>query len=147
MAGIKRTSEAVWNGTGMEGSGTLSSTSGVLSQTPYSFKARFQNEDGKAGTNPEELIAAAHAGCFAMQLSFMLTGAGFAPTSLNAKSSVEMEQAGAGFKISGIKLVVEGNVPGISAEQFDQLANEAKTVCPVSQALSALPITLDAKLA
>ncbi|GAB3640020.1 OsmC family protein [Spirosoma arcticum] len=147
MAGIKRTSEAVWNGTGMEGSGTLSSTSGVLSQTPYSFKARFQNEDGKAGTNPEELIAAAHAGCFAMQLSFMLTGAGFAPTSLNAKSSVEMEQAGAGFKISGIKLVVEGNVPGISAEQFDQLANEAKTVCPVSQALSALPITLEAKLA
>lgn len=147
MAGIKRTSEAVWNGTGMEGSGTLSSTSGVLSQTPYSFKARFQNEDGKAGTNPEELIAAAHAGCFAMQLSFMLTGAGFAPTSLNAKSSVEMEQAGGGFKISGIKLVVEGNVPGISAEQFDQLANEAKTVCPVSQALSALPITLDAKLA
>ena len=147
MAGIKRTSEAVWNGTGMEGSGTLSSTSGVLSQTPYSFKARFQNEDGKAGTNPEELIAAAHAGCFAMQLSFMLTGAGFAPTSLNAKSSVEMEQAGAGFKISGIKLVVEGNVPGISAEQFDQIAHEAKTVCPVSQALSALPITLDAKLA
>ena len=147
MAGIKRTSEAVWNGTGMEGSGTLSSTSGVLSQTPYSFKARFQNEDGKAGTNPEELIAAAHAGCFAMQLSFMLTGAGFAPTSLNAKSSVEMEQVGGGFKISGIKLVVEGNVPGISAEQFDQLANEAKTVCPVSQALSALPITLDAKLA
>jgi osmotically inducible protein OsmC len=147
MAGIKRTSEAVWNGTGMEGSGTLSSTSGVLSQTPYSFKARFQNEDGKAGTNPEELIAAAHAGCFAMQLSFMLTGAGFAPTSLNAKSSVEMEQAGAGFKISGIKLVVEGNVPGISAEQFDQIAQEAKSVCPVSQALSALPITLDAKLA
>jgi len=147
MAGIKRTSEAVWNGTGMEGSGTLSSTSGVLTQTPYSFKARFQNEDGKAGTNPEELIAAAHAGCFAMQLSFMLTGAGFPPTSLNAKSSVEMEQEGAGFKISGIKLALEGNVPGISAEQFDQIANEAKATCPVSKALSALPINLDAKLA
>lgn len=147
MAAIKRTSEAVWNGTGMEGSGTLSSTSGVLSQTPYSFKARFQNEDGKAGTNPEELIAAAHAGCFAMQLSFMLTGAGFPPTSLNAKSSVEMEQEGGGFKIAGIKLSLEGNVPGISAEQFDQIANEAKATCPVSKALSALPITLDAKLA
>ena len=147
MAGIKRTSEAVWNGTGMEGSGTLSSTSGVLTQTPYSFKARFQNEDGKAGTNPEELIAAAHAGCFAMQLSFMLTGAGFPPTSLNAKSSVEMEQEGAGFKISGIKLALEGNVPGISAEQFDQISNEAKATCPVSKALSALPINLDAKLA
>ena len=147
MAGIKRTSEAVWNGTGLEGSGTLSSTSGVLSQTPYSVKARFQNEDGKAGTNPEELIAAAHAGCFAMQLSFMLTGAGFPPTSLNAKSSVEMEQEGTAFKISGIKLSLEGNVPGISAEQFDQLANEAKVICPVSKALSAVPITLDAKLA
>lgn len=146
MAGIKRTSEAVWNGTGMEGSGTLSSASSVLNQTPYSFKARFQNEDGKAGTNPEELIAAAHAGCFAMQLSFMLTGAGFAPTSLRAKSSVEMEQEGAGFKISGIKLTLEGDVPGISAEQFEQLANEAKAICPVSKALSALPITLEAKL-
>ena len=147
MAGIKRTSQAVWNGTGMEGSGTLSSTSGVLNQTPYSFKARFQNEDGKAGTNPEELIAAAHAGCFAMQLSFMLTGAGFPPTSLDAKSSVEMEQVEGGFKISGIKLAVVGTVPSISAEQFSELANTAKSVCPVSQALSALPITLDAKLA
>lgn len=147
MAGIKRTSEAVWHGTGMEGSGTLSSTSGVLNQTPYSFKARFQNEDGKAGTNPEELIAAAHAGCFAMQLSFMLTGAGFAPTSLDAKSTVEMEQVEGGFKIAGIKLVVVGDVPSISAEQFNKLANTAKSVCPVSQALSALPITLDAKLA
>ncbi len=147
MAGIKRTSEAVWNGTGMEGSGTLSSASGVLNQTPYSFKARFQNEDGKAGTNPEELIAAAHAGCYAMQLSFMLTGAGFAPTSLDTKATLEMEQVDGGFKISGITLTLIGNVPGISAEQFDQLANEAKTVCPVSQALSALPITLDAKLA
>ena len=147
MAGIKRTSEAVWNGTGMEGSGTLSSTTGVLSQTPYSFKARFQNEDGKAGTNPEELIAAAHAGCYAMQLSFMLTGAGFPPTALTTKSSIEMEQEGGGFKISGIKLSLEGDVPGISAEQFDQLANEAKVACPVSKALSALPITLEAKLA
>lgn len=147
MAGIKRTSEAVWNGTGMEGSGTLSSASGVLSQTPYSFKARFQNEDGKAGTNPEELIAAAHAGCYAMQLSFMLTGAGFAPTSLDAKSTIEMEQVEGGFKISGIKLTLVGTVPNISAEQFAELANTAKTICPVSQALSALPITLDAKLA
>lgn len=147
MAGIKRTSEAVWNGTGMEGSGTLSSASGVLNQTPYSFKARFQNEDGKAGTNPEELIAAAHAGCYAMQLSFMLTGAGFAPTSLDTKATVEMEQVAGGFKIAGIKLSVVGNVPNISADQFNELANTAKSACPVSQALSALPITLDAKLA
>lgn len=147
MAGIKRTSEAVWNGTGMEGSGTLSSTSGVLSQTPYSFKARFQNEDGKAGTNPEELIAAAHAGCYAMQLSFMLTGAGFAPTSLDAKSTLEMDQVEGGFKIARINLSVVGTVPSISAEQFNELATKAKEICPVSQALAALPITLDAKLA
>lgn len=147
MAGIKRTSQAVWNGTGMEGSGTLSSTSGVLNQTPYSFKARFQNEDGKAGTNPEELIAAAHAGCYAMQLSFMLTGAGFAPTSLDAKSTLEMDQVEGGFKIARINLSVVGTVPSISAEQFNELATKAKEVCPVSQALAALPITLDAKLA
>ncbi len=147
MAAIKRTSQAVWNGTGLEGSGTLSSASGVLHQTPYSFKARFQNEDGQSGTNPEELIAAAHAGCYAMQLSFMLTGAGFAPTSLDAKATVEMEPVEGGFKISGIKLSIVGHVPNISAEQFSELANTAKTACPVSQALSALPITLDATLA
>ncbi|MBC3785859.1 OsmC family protein [Spirosoma utsteinense] len=147
MAGIKRTSEAVWNGTGMEGSGTLSSTSGVLNQTPYSFKARFQNEDGKAGTNPEELIAAAHAGCYAMQLSFMLTGAGFAPTALDAKSTLEMDQVEGGFKIARINLSVVGTVPSISVEEFNELATQAKEICPVSQALSALPITLDAKLA
>jgi osmotically inducible protein OsmC len=132
MAGIKRTSQAVWNGTGMEGSGTLSSTSGVLNQTPYSFKARFQNEDGKAGTNPEEL---------------MLTGAGFAPTSLDAKSTLEMDQVEGGFKIARINLSVVGTVPSISAEQFNELATKAKEICPVSQALAALPITLDAKLA
>lgn len=147
MAGIKRTSEAVWNGTGMEGSGTLSSTSGVLNQTPYSFKARFQNEDGKAGTNPEELIAAAHAGCYAMQLSFMLTDAGFAPTALDAKSTLEMDQVEGGFKIARINLSVVGTVPSISVEQFNELAAKAKEICPVSQALSALTITLDAKLA
>lgn len=147
MAGIKRTSQAVWNGSGLEGSGVLSSTSGVLDQTPYSFKSRFQNEDGKAGTNPEELIAAAHAGCFAMQLSFMLNSAGFPPTSLDAKSTVEMEQVDGGFRISGIKLAVVGNVQNISAEQFNDLANQAKESCPVSKALSALPITLDAKMA
>lgn len=146
MAGIKRTANAVWNGTGLEGSGTLSSTSGVLDQTPYSFKTRFQNEDGKAGTNPEELVAAAHAGCFSMALSFQLTGAGFAPTALRTKASVEMEQANGGFKISGIKLTVEGEVPNISAGQFDELANVAKANCPISQALAAVPITLDARL-
>ena len=146
MAGVKRTSSAVWNGTGLEGSGVLNSTSGVLDQTPYSFKARFQNEDGKAGTNPEELIAAGHAGCFAMALSFQLTGAGFPPTTLASKASLSMEQVEGGFKITGIHLVVEGTVPNISPEQFQELANAAKAGCPISQALSAVPITLDASL-
>lgn len=147
MTAINRTAGAIWTGTGMEGSGTLSATSGVLDQTPYSFNTRFQNEDGQAGTNPEELIAAAHAGCYAMQLSFMLTGAGFPPTTLQTNARVDLVQQEGGFKISGINLSLLGTVPGISAEQFAQLANQAKQICPVSNALSALPITLDAKLA
>lgn len=146
MAAIKRISNAVWNGTGLEGSGTLSTTSGVLKDTPYSFAARFQSEDGKAGTNPEELIAAAHAGCFSMALSFQLTGAGFPPTQLATKAIVEMEKGDAGFKVSGIKLSVEGTVPSISEEKFLELAEVAKANCPISQALSAVPISLEAKL-
>lgn len=146
MAAIKRISNAVWKGTGLEGSGTLSSTSGVLNETPYSFAARFVSEDGKAGTNPEELIGAAHAGCFSMALSFQLTGAGFPPTQLATKATVEMEKGGAGFRVSAIKLAVEGTVPGISEEKFLELAGVAKANCPISQALAAVPISLDAKL-
>ncbi|GAB3499922.1 OsmC family protein [Spirosoma knui] len=146
MAAIKRIAQAVWQGTGLEGSGTLSSTSTALNQTPYSFKARFQNEDGKAGTNPEELLAAAHAGCYAMQLSFLLTGAGFAPTALQTTATVELAEEGAGFKISGITLSLEGQVNNISAQQFAQLATEAKQICPMSNALSTVPITLETKL-
>lgn len=146
MAGPKRTANAVWHGSGLEGNGTLSSTSGVLNETPYSFKTRFQNEDGKAGTNPEELIAAAHAGCFSMALSFQLTGAGFTPTALHTKATVQMEQEGNGFKIGSIQLDVDGDVPNISPEQFDALANEAKANCPVSKALAAVPITMNARL-
>ncbi|RDB08045.1 OsmC family protein [Runella aurantiaca] len=146
MAAIKRISNAVWKGTGLEGSGTLSSTSGVLNETPYSFAARFVSEDGKAGTNPEELIGAAHAGCFSMALSFQLTGAGFPPTQLATKATVEMEKGDAGFRVSAIKLAVEGTVPGISEEKFLELAGVAKANCPISQALAAVPITLDAKL-
>lgn len=146
MAAIKRISNAVWKGTGLEGSGTLSSTSGVLNETPYSFAARFVSEDGKAGTNPEELIGAAHAGCFSMALSFQLTGAGFPPTQLATKATVEMEKGDAGFRVTAIKLAVEGTVPGISEEKFLELAGVAKANCPISQALAAVPISLDAKL-
>jgi lipoyl-dependent peroxiredoxin len=141
-----RKSSAVWNGTGKEGKGTLTSTSGVLSNTPYSFSARFESEDGKAGTNPEELIAAAHAGCFTMALSFQLTGAGFTPTELKTDASVKVEQVEGGFKITSIQLALTAQVPGIEQDQFQQLANAAKEGCPVSQALSSVDITLDAKL-
>jgi osmotically inducible protein OsmC len=141
-----RKSSAVWNGTGKEGKGVLTSTSGVLNNTPYSFAARFESEDGKAGTNPEELIAAAHAGCFTMALSFQLTGAGFTPTELKTEAAVKVDQVEGGFKITSIKLTLTGQVPNISEEQFLELANAAKEGCPVSQALSAVDISLEAKL-
>lgn len=140
-----RTAQAVWNGSGKEGSGTLTTPSGVLKQQPYSFKLRFVDEHGTDGTNPEELIAAAHAGCFSMALSFRLTGAGHVPDSLSTKAVLTLEQGPAGFSITGIVLKCEGKVPGISAEQFAELATAAKETCPVSRALS-VPITLEATL-
>ena len=143
---MTRSATAVWNGTGKDGSGKLNSTSGVLNGTPYSFSSRFLSEDGKAGTNPEELIAAAHAGCFTMALSFQLANAGFNPTQLETVANVKVENVGGGFKITSIELVLKGTVPGISASQFEELANGAKINCPVSQALSAVPISLNATL-
>lgn len=143
---MKRKSTAVWNGSGKEGSGKLSSTSGVLNQTPYSFAARFMSEDGKAGTNPEELIAAAHAGCFSMALSFQLGGAGFTPNELHTEAIVNLENVDGGFKIQRIDLILKGKVPGIDKNQFLELATNAKKNCPVSQALSAVEITLSAEL-
>lgn len=141
-----RKSTAVWSGTGKDGSGVLSSTSGVLSQTPYSFASRFMSEDGKAGTNPEELIAAAHAGCFTMALSFQLQGAGFPPTQLKTEAQLNMDKVDGQMKIISIHLVCEGDVDNISQEKFIEIATNAKKSCPVSQALSALEITLSATL-
>jgi osmotically inducible protein OsmC len=146
MAHFKRTASAVWQGTGAEGSGTLDGPSGVLTGTPYSAKLRFQNEDGKAGTNPEELIAAAHAGCYIMALSFRLSGEGFPPTELRCSATIDMENSGGGWGFEKITLHLEANVPGIDAEKFAELANAAKAGCPVSKALSAVPIELEAKL-
>jgi lipoyl-dependent peroxiredoxin len=143
---MKRKSTAVWNGTGAEGKGILNSTSGALKDTPYSFAARFVSEDGKAGTNPEELIAAAHAGCYAMALSFGLTAAGFPPTELKAEATVTVENPGSGFVIMSSHLDLVGVVPGITAEKFQELANDAKKNCPVSKALDAIDITLTATL-
>jgi osmotically inducible protein OsmC len=143
---MKRKSTAVWNGTGLEGKGTLSSTSGVLQNTPYSFNTRFVSEDGKAGTNPEELIAAAHAACYAMALSFELSGAGFPPTELKTNAIVTIENENGGFVIKSSHLELVGDVPNITEEKFIELANDAKKNCPVSKALAAIEVTLSAKL-
>jgi lipoyl-dependent peroxiredoxin len=137
-----RKAKAVWHGTGRDGSGHLSSDSGVLAETPYSFKTRFENEKG---TNPEELIAAAHAGCFTMALAFSLQGAGFTPTELSTEAAVTLEAEGKGFRISRSSLTLLGQVPNLDDAGFARIAGEAEKNCPVSKALNAT-ITLDAKL-
>jgi osmotically inducible protein OsmC len=143
---MKRKATAIWQGNGLEGKGKLTSTSGVLNETPYSFVTRFQNEDGRAGTNPEELIAAAHGGCFAMALSFSLTDAGFVPAELKVETTVTLEHLRDHFEITGIHLELTGKVPEITEEKFLELASAAKLNCPVSRALQAVEITLGAKL-
>lgn len=142
---MKRRSSAVWNGSGPEGAGTLSMQSGVFDQQPYSAKLRFQNEDGKQGTNPEELIAAAHAGCFSMALAFQLTNAGFEAEEIKTDAVLKMEKGDSGWSIVSIALNLNAKVPGISEEKFMELAQAAKAGCPVSRVLNA-EITLDAKL-
>ncbi len=144
---LKRTSTAVWHGKGATGSGTLTTLSGAMKDQPYSANARFQSEDGKAGTNPEELIAAAHAGCFTMALSFQLTNAGLDPTELKTVATVSIEKQEPGWTITNIHLDVQGKVPGVAADQFQTLADNAKKGCPISRALSATNITMTAKLA
>lgn len=143
---MKRKSTALWKGNGPEGKGSVSSTSGVLNDTPYSFNSRFVSEDGKAGTNPEELIAAAHAACFSMALSFGLSGAGFVPTELKTDATVTVEKVGDHWEIKSCHLDLVGDVPGISEEKFIEIAGAAKATCPVSMALKAITITLTAKL-
>ncbi len=140
-----RTAQAVWNGTGRDGKGALTTPSGVLSGQPYSFKTRFESEDGRAGTNPEELIAAAHAGCFSMALAFQLQTAGFTADELRTTAHLTLEQQGGGYAITAIRLDLAARVPGIDRERFQALADEAKANCPVSKVLRA-DITLDATL-
>jgi lipoyl-dependent peroxiredoxin len=137
-----RRAKAVWHGTGREGSGHLTSDSGVLADTAYSFRTRFENEKG---ANPEELIAAAHAGCFTMALAFGLQSAGFTPTELSTEAAVTLEQEGQGFRISRSALTLRAKVPNLDEATFARLAGEAEKNCPVSKVLNAT-ITLDAKL-
>jgi len=134
-----RKAGAQWKGSGKEGSGTLTTPSTVLNKTPYSFHTRFEDEPG---TNPEELVGAAHAGCFAMQLSFLLGEAGFTPDTLDVDAKVTFENG----TITHVKLYLKGKVPGIEAAQFEKIATKAKDICPISKLLKAeleLAVTLN----
>ncbi len=136
----------MWRGTGPKGTGAISTLSGALKDQPYGFNTRFASEDGKAGTNPEELIGAAHASCFTMAVAFQITNAGFEPTQLDTVATVSMEKQDPGWTIISIALDLKGTVPNVTAEQFQKFADDAKKGCPISRALAAVPITMTAKL-
>ena len=140
---MKRTGSAVWNGSIKEGAGTISTESGALDALPYSFKKRFGDEKG---TNPEELIGAAHASCFSMALSLMLGEAGFTAEEIKSSSAVTIEQQGGGFTITTVDLSVTAKIPGIDEAQFKEIATKAKEGCPVSKLLNA-KINFEATLA
>ena len=140
---FKRRADAVWKGGGKDGEGTLNTASGALSGTAYSAERRFGDQPG---TNPEELIAAAHSGCFAMALAFQLSGAGHKAEELQVSAEVRVEKVDGGWEIKSVTLTLNGRVPGISEDEFKRLAENAKAGCPVSKVLKA-EITLNATLA
>ena len=139
-----KTASAVWQGSLKDGKGEISTETGVLKSAPYGFKARF--EDGP-GTNPEELIGAAHAGCFSMALSMILGEAGLTADRIDTKAAVTLDKLSDGFAITKVHLTLQASIPGATEAQFLELANKAKAGCPVSKVLAAAEITLDAKLA
>ena len=129
---MKRKVNAIWKGNGMDGTGVLSSQSGAFNNMPYSFKTRFKNDDGKLGTNPEELIAAALVGCFNMKLSFVLNEANFNPDQLDTEAILNFEDG----KVISIDLDLKGKVPKLSEDKFIEFANDAKNNCPISGVLN-----------
>ena len=129
---MKRKVAAIWKGDGADGSGVLTAQSGAFTNMPYSFKTRFENDNGELGTNPEELIAAAHAGCFNMKLSFVLNESDFHPEELSTQAVLTFEDG----KILSIDLNLEAKVPNISPNKFIELAEDAKENCPISRALN-----------
>ena len=129
---MKRKVNAIWTGGGADGNGVLSAQSGAFEKMPYSFKTRFENDEGKLGTNPEELIAAAHAGCFNMKLSFVLNEAGYSPEELNTDAVLTFEDG----KIISIEVNLCAKVSDVSKEEFEELAEDAKKNCPISGALN-----------
>ncbi|MDM9620850.1 peroxiredoxin [Rhizobium sp. AC44/96] len=140
---INRTASAQWSGGLKDGKGQISTQSGALKSYPYGFASRFE---GLPGTNPEELIGAAHAGCFTMALSLILNEAGFTADNMETTAKVTLESVEGGFAISAIQLTLRGSVPNADEKTFIELANKAKAGCPVSKALSAVPISLDVQL-
>lgn len=139
---MQRHASAEWKGSLEQGAGSITSSSGVLSNTPYSFKTRFK---GEPGTNPEELIAGAHAGCFSMALSMILGQAGLEPESIHTDAAVTLDQVDDGFAITKVHLTVKAKVPGADQAKFNECAEAAKAGCPVSKVLNA-EITMDAEL-
>ena len=139
---MKKTASAIWQGGLKDGKGLLSTESGALKQNPYGFNTRFE---GSPGTNPEELIGAAHAGCFSMALSMMLGEAGFTPDRIDTAAEVTLDKQADGFAITAVHLVLRAKVPGASEAQFLQIADKAKAGCPVSKVLNAKN-SLDAAL-
>ena len=140
---MKTNGSAIWSGGLRDGKGELATKSGVLSGTPYGFATRFE---GKPGTNPEELIGAAHAGCFTMALSMILGEAGLTAERMETRADVTLDQVPDGFAITKIHLTLEGRVPGADQAKFQELADKAKAGCPVSKLFKGAEITLDAKL-
>lgn len=139
---MKKTASAVWQGGLKDGKGTLSTESGALKDNPYGFNTRFE---GAPGTNPEELIGAAHAGCFSMALSMMLGEAGLTAERIETRAEVTLDKQSDGFAITAVHLVLRARVPRADAQTFEQIANKAKAGCPVSKVLNA-KISLDASL-
>ncbi|GGB42693.1 osmotically inducible protein OsmC [Oceanisphaera marina] len=139
---MKKTASAHWEGDLKKGKGTISTQSGALQDNPYGFNTRFE---GAPGTNPEELIGAAHAGCFSMAFSMLLGQEGFTPDSIDTKATVTLEEQSDGFAVTGVHLEMTARIPGIDQARFDEIAGKAKLGCPISKLLNA-NITLDAKL-
>ncbi|MFK3773167.1 OsmC family protein [Pseudomonas sp. NPDC089406] len=139
---MKKTASAVWQGGLKDGKGHISTESGALNDAPYGFNTRFE---GTPGTNPEELIGAAHAGCFSMALSMMLGEAGLTPERIDTHAEVSLDKQADGFAITAVHLTLKAKVPGASEAQFQEIANQAKAGCPVSKVLNAT-ISLDASL-
>ena len=140
---MKRTASAIWRGGFKDGSGEISTQSGALKSSPYAVASRFED---RPGTNPEELLGAAHAGCFVMALSLILGEAGLTAETLDAKAEVTLEKQAAGYAVTSSHLILRAKIPGATPETFGDLAAKAKAGCPISKALGAIEVTLDAAL-